>query len=54
MANFDHIHDDNVVPLFEQFLIRQRAYPLGRDRLVRLKAGLRYACSLAFVLRKAE
>ena len=52
MGNFDHIHDDNVVPLFEQFLIRRRDYPARGGRLTRLKAGLRYACSFACVLRK--
>ncbi len=53
MSNFDHIHDDNVVPLFEQLLIRQRSYPVPGGRLTRLRAGLRNACSLAFLLRKA-
>jgi hypothetical protein len=52
MGNFDHIHGDNVVPLFEQFLIRRRDLPGGGGRLTRLKAGLRYACNLACVLRR--
>jgi hypothetical protein len=52
MGNFDHIHDDNVVPLFEQFLIRRRADPAAVGRLTRLRAGLRYACSRACLLRR--
>ncbi len=48
MANYDHIHDDNVVPSFEDILVRRR----GRRRFDGLKARLWRAWGLAFGWRK--
>lgn len=49
MANYDHIHDDNVVPLFEDIVVRrQRAV----GRFGGLRATLRRAWGVAFRWRR--
>jgi hypothetical protein len=53
MTNFDHIHDDNVVPLFDDILVRRRHHRLAGSRFEGLKARLRHACGFAFGWRKA-
>ena len=52
MTNYDHIHDDNVVPLFEHILLRRRDASHARSRFNGLRAKLWHACGLAFSLRK--
>lgn len=53
MASYDHIHDDNIVPLFEDILIERRDRRLAVGRFDGLKARLRRAWGLAFYWRKA-
>jgi hypothetical protein len=53
MANYDHIHDDNVVPLFEPILIwRPHARP-APGRGGGLRARLRSVFGFALPSRKA-
>jgi hypothetical protein len=54
MTNYDHIHDDNVVPLFEDILIRRRRRRQAMARLHGLSARLRHACGRALVWRRAR
>ncbi|HEY6979387.1 hypothetical protein [Reyranella sp.] len=51
MARYDHIHDDNVVPLFEDILARRQRRAVGR--FGSLRATLRRAWDVAFCWRKA-
>lgn len=53
MANYDHIHDDNIVPLFEDILVRRREQRLAVGRFDGLKSRLRRAWGLALGWRRA-
>jgi hypothetical protein len=52
MASYDHIHDDNIVPLFEDILIQRRDQRLAMGRLDGLKARLRRAFGMALGWRR--
>ena len=52
MANYDHIHDDNIVPLFEDILARRRDQRLATSRFNGLRARLWRAWGLALVWRR--
>ena len=53
MANYDHIHDDNIVPLFEDILSRRRDQRLTPHRFNGLRARLWRAWGLALVWRRS-
>ena len=52
MASYDHIHDDNIVPLFEDILTRGRDQRLAAARLDGIRARLRRAWGLAVGWRR--
>ena len=54
MANYDHIHDDNVVPLFEHILIGRRDTRPRSRRVDGLRARLRSVFGFALDLRKSR
>jgi hypothetical protein len=53
MANYDHIHDDNVVPLFEHILTWRRDTRPAPVRVNSLRARLMSVFGFALALRKA-
>jgi hypothetical protein len=54
MANYDHIHDDNIVPLFEDILARRRDQRLATNRFNGLRARLWRAWGFALVWRRTN
>ena len=54
MANYDHIHDDNVVPLFEYIFIWRRDPWPALVWVYGLRARLRSVLGVAPALRKAR
>ena len=54
MPNYDHIHDDNVVPLFEYILIWRRDPWPALGWVDSLRARFRSVLGVAPALRKAR